>query len=93
MKFFYGCIACLLVFAVNADEIYQMQGTISLQSTDASTLIIDNQQYHIDLNTTVHGMAKQGERGPIFDNKQRIGFSVEQMADEIPRISEIWFVE
>jgi hypothetical protein len=93
MKFFYGWMACLLIFTVNADEIYQMQGIISLQSADASTVVIDNQQYNIDFDTRVHGMVRQGERGPQFNDKQKIGFNVEQKANEISRISEIWFVE
>jgi len=93
MKTLFGLVASLLIFSVNADELYQLQGTVSLQTADASTVMIDYQQYHIDLNTTVHGMVRQGERGPIFNANQKIGFNVEQNAGEIPRISEVWFVQ
>lgn len=86
-------MALLFIVTVYANDLYQMEGTVSVQAADASTIMIDYQQYHIDHKTTVHGMVKQGERGPVISPEQKIGFNVEYATGEIPRISEVWFLQ
>ena len=88
-----GLIALLFVTSINAAEPFVYTGLVQVQADDASSLLINSQQYSVDLNTVVHGISMQGELGPMISQGQRIGYNIEQNNTESPYISEIWFLE
>lgn len=94
MKQIISSLICLLfITSVSAAEPFVYTGLVQLQSDDASSLLINSQQYSIDLNTVVHGISMQGELGPMISAGQRIGYNIEQNNTESSYISEIWFLE
>ena len=65
----------------------------SQSSSDVDPIWNSNQEYLIDHNTVVHGLAPQGEKGPIVNKDTAIGFNTRRNNnDEIPYITEIWLL-
>jgi hypothetical protein len=85
-------IAFLFIAGVSAAESFVYTGIVKAQSANASTILINTHQYSVNSDTVVHGLPMQGELGPMINLGQKIGYNVEQHNDELPYISEIWFL-
>ncbi|EGL54693.1 MAG TPA: hypothetical protein EYM37_02265 [Methylophaga aminisulfidivorans] len=74
-------------------QTFSQSGTVTDSSLSSDRLVISNQEYLIDHNTVVHGLAPQGEKGPIVNEDTAIGFNTSRGADgEPPYITEIWLL-
>lgn len=86
-------IAFLFIAGVNAAEPFVYTGVVKAQSGNASSILINSQQYSVNSDTVVHGLSMQGELGPMIRVGQKIGYNLELNDPELPYISEIWFLE
>lgn len=83
----------LLTFAVQAFEQYEYEGVVSATESSHTILTIKYQQYRIDNRSVIHGVVIQGELAPRIALGQKVGFNIEQNADELPWIAEVWLLE
>ena len=85
-------IALLFITGVSAAESFVYTGIVKAQTANASTILINSQQYSVNSDTVIHGLSMQGELGPMINIGQKIGYNIEQNNDELPHITEIWFL-
>jgi hypothetical protein len=85
-------IAFLFIAGVSAAEPFVYTGVVKAQSGNASSILINSQQYSVDSDTVIHGLSMEGELGPMIRVGQKIGYNIEQNGSASPYISEIWFL-
>lgn len=85
-------IAFLFITGVNATESFVYTGVVNAQPRNASSIVVNSQQYSVNSDTVVHGISMHGELGPMIRVGQRIGYNVEQKDVKNPYISEIWLL-
>ena len=90
MKYILLILGVLLSSIVNANEDFRTTGTVNAQSIDGATVVINSQEYKLNLETVTHGLIIPGELGPLFGLGQVVSFKMKNSDNNTPYITEIW---